>query len=116
MSCGQRPYQSKWHVTVRNGRPTAVTVKAPKRGTSAMGVSMPEKAAIVAAAERACVWPDGSSGRSKPRHELTPGQALRDVTQSLDVERLNLFSNRLRKRLEAPDGACPPRPLSSYAE
>lgn len=112
VSCGLRPFQSKWHVTVVDNRPVSVAVKHPKKKTNAIGVSMPEKSAIVAVAERARVWQDGSSGVARPPHELSAKQVWKDLTQSMDLERLNLFSNRLKKRMEAPEWTTVPRPLS----
>jgi len=113
VSCGLRPFQSKWHVTVQDGRPVSVVVKTPKAQTGNVGVSMPEKSAIVAVAARCRVWQDGSSGCAQPRHELSAKQVWKDLTQSVDVERLNLFANRLKKRLEAPEQVHVPQPLSA---
>ena len=114
VSCGLRPYQSKWHVHVVSGRPVSVRVKHPKSKTGAMGVSQPEKAAIKAVAERCQVWQDGSSGCPKPVDEVSAKQLWKDATQGMDPERLNVFSNRLKKRLEAPEWVPVPRPLPAH--
>jgi hypothetical protein len=113
VSCGERPFQSKWHVVVKNGRPTEVFVKRPKSKTGMAGVTQPEKAAIKAVAERCRVWADGSSGCAKPEGEISAKTLWKEATLNMDPERLNLFHNRLKKRLESPEWTRPPAPLSA---
>jgi hypothetical protein len=39
VSCGMRPFQSKWHVTVVDNRPVSVLVKHPKNKTNNLGAT-----------------------------------------------------------------------------
>jgi len=135
VSCGDHPLQSKIHVSVVRGAPTRVTYKhahvsavdrAVKKlhlqstvsvkagvvtdleghmGTGSMGVSMPEKGPIIAAAEAAHVWADGSSGDAQPAEPLGIKRLAVKAIRNADFARLNPFANR--GRLEQPAGAQP---------
>jgi hypothetical protein len=109
VSCGERPLQAKWHVTVSGGVPTSVVLKRKERSTGAQGVLMHDKAAIMRAALAAGVWPDGSVSRFRPDDDGVHATLVRFV-RALDPERLNPFTNRAlvgQRRLEQPYPAEP---------
>jgi hypothetical protein len=110
VSCGERPRQMKYHVTLQNGAPVAVFLKH-EESTGSTGVSMPDKGAIMAVALASQVWPDGHVGQQKTSHEKGKWHTFYTTAiKSLDPERLNPFKNRALlgdKRLEQPEGALP---------
>jgi hypothetical protein len=109
VSCGERPSQCKWHVTVANGQPVSVVFKRPGKSTGGAGVSMPDKGAIMKVAKACGVHEDGSVTDSKSLDNSLHAWKTSFV-RALDPERLNFSKNRSllgHKRMEQAPGAVP---------
>jgi hypothetical protein len=65
ISCGIRPTQFKWHVTVEDAKIKNIALKNPLADDKLTGeiISTPQRDAIALKAMRCNVWPDGTYGK-----------------------------------------------------
>ena len=107
VSCGIRPSQSKWHVTVEQGKVIQVAQKISNPDKQSL-VNMPEKPLIIKQAIACKVWVDGTFGDGTEQPEK---QAFyKRLYKNFDFERLYLRSskNRIEQHPEAsPDNPVP---------